>query len=110
MAAQGRRRRRGLVSRPDRGYRDQPGLVRERQPLGQTPGHLPGQRLTGPCPVRIDYPGDNTDVYYSEGTLIGYRWFDAKNQQPLFPFGFGLSYTTFKFADLRVAKISAATW
>src|SRR6202043_339799 len=56
------------------------------------------------------YPGikDTSGVpraHYSEGLLVGYRWYDAKNITPLFPFGFGLSYTTF---DLRHLKLSAA--
>ncbi len=47
------------------------------------------------------YPPVNHHVEYKEGMLTGYRWFDAMNKAPMFPFGFGLSYTSFKLSGAK---------
>ena len=72
-------------------------------PSGKLPVTFPASDQQGPARPAVEYPGDGTDVYYSEGTLVGYRWYDAQGQEPLFPFGYGLSYTTFRFSGLNVS-------
>jgi len=53
---------------------------------------------------QLCFPGDGTKEVYKEDILVGYRWFDTKNITPLFPFGYGLSYTTFQFGKAKVDK------
>ena len=43
------------------------------------------------------------DIDYTEGLKVGYKWFDAENKEPLFPFGHGLSYTTFAYSGIKAA-------
>ena len=70
----------------------------------------PSGRLPTTFPVRlqdnpayINYPGENGKVRYGEGIFVGYRYYDKKDIAPLFPFGHGLSYTTFKYSNLRLS-------
>ncbi len=71
-------------------------------PSGKLAMTFPANEHQGPSAFFLDYPGDGMTVNYSEGVLVGYRWYDAKDQEPLFPFGYGLSYTTFRYEDLQV--------
>jgi beta-glucosidase len=75
-------------------------------PSGKLAMTFPANEHQGPGASFLDYPGDGMTVDYSEGVLVGYRWYDTKNQQPLFPFGFGLSYTAFRYSDLQVEQKS----
>ncbi len=54
-------------------------------------------------PAYINYPGENGHVSYGEGIFIGYRYYEKKRIEPLFPFGFGLSYTSFGYNNLRLS-------
>ncbi|HRW50221.1 MAG TPA: glycoside hydrolase family 3 C-terminal domain-containing protein, partial [Caldilinea sp.] len=58
-------------------------------------------------PAHINFPGDDGQVRYGEGLFIGYRYYDARQMPVLFPFGYGLSYTTFAYSN---ATVSAATF
>lgn len=62
---------------------------------------------TADIPAYINWPGGAGTVRYGEGIFIGYRYYDAKEMPVLFPFGYGLSYTSFAYSN---PKISAATF
>jgi beta-glucosidase len=55
-------------------------------------------------PAFINYPGDNGRVYYGEGIYVGYRYYEKKDVPTLFPFGFGLSYSSFEYSNLRLGN------
>ncbi|HRN16053.1 MAG TPA: glycoside hydrolase family 3 C-terminal domain-containing protein [Xylanibacter oryzae] len=79
-------------------------------PSGKLPVTFAVNQKDYPCFQfgKESYPGVNKQVYYKEGIFVGYRWFDTKNVKPRFPFGYGLSYTTFKYdkPSLSSAEIS----
>lgn len=72
-------------------------------PSGKLPWTMPKKLADSPAHATNSFPGDST-VTYAEGILVGYRWFDTKNIEPLYPFGYGLSYTNFEFSNLETDK------
>ena len=78
-------------------------------PSGKLPVTFPVGLADVPASTPAQWPGVGGTVQYSEGLLVGYRWYDAKGIAPLFPFGFGLSYTTFSFSDLSVTPATLAS-
>jgi beta-glucosidase len=78
-------------------------------PSGKLPCTFPKRLADSPAHALDAYPGKNGTVVYQEGLLVGYRWFDTKNIEPLFPFGHGLSYTQFKYSDLNLAPAQNAS-
>jgi beta-glucosidase len=71
-------------------------------PSGKLPVTFPQSLAQVPAATPAQWPGVNGTVQYSEGVLVGYRWYATRHVTPLFPFGAGLSYTTFRFSHLRV--------
>ncbi|WP_445519759.1 beta-glucosidase [Streptomyces sp. NEAU-174] len=74
-------------------------------PSGKTTQTFPASESATPVagdPLR--YPGVNNQENYSEGIYVGYRWYDKEKAAPLFPFGHGLSYTSFAYRDLAVRQ------
>ncbi|WRP17544.1 glycoside hydrolase family 3 C-terminal domain-containing protein [Carboxydochorda subterranea] len=75
----------------------------------------PSGKLAETYPVRLEdnpsylnFPGENGKVFYGEGLFIGYRYYEARGVQPLFPFGHGLSYTTFSYGQASLSRPSIA--
>src|SRR5437773_7745306 len=74
-------------------------------PGGRLPATFPRQE--GDIPTAGDpekYPGVAETVQYKEGVFVGYRWYDAMGIEPAFPFGFGLSYTSFAYRNLKISS------
>lgn len=77
-------------------------LFGESNPCGKLPVTMP-KRLED-CPDYLHFPGENHHHLYGEGIYVGYRYYDKKKIEPLFPFGHGLSYTTFTYSDLEIPE------
>ena len=77
-------------------------------PAGHLPETFPANASQGVAhggtvlTPNLQFPGNGTQVDYTEGIDVGYRYYDTHNQTPLFPFGYGLTYTTFAYGNLQV--------
>ncbi|HEY3734001.1 MAG TPA: glycoside hydrolase family 3 C-terminal domain-containing protein [Streptosporangiaceae bacterium] len=76
-------------------------------PSGHLPVTFPTSLSQAPAGTAAQWPGQNGTVQYSEGVDVGYRWYDSQGRTPLFPFGYGLSYTSFAFSNLQVGSLAA---
>jgi beta-glucosidase len=95
-------------------------LFGEVNPSGKLPNTFPKSEADLPHPTIVKPPRESTtnggpdewkeiapglpafQITYDEGLKVGYKWYDAERKQVLFPFGYGLSYTTYKYSDLKV--------
>jgi beta-glucosidase len=73
-------------------------------PSGKLPCTFPRRLDDSPAHALHAYPGKDGVERYEEGLLVGYRWFDSKEIEPLFPFGYGLSYTKFEYSNLQLTQ------
>jgi beta-glucosidase len=84
-------------------------LFGDADPGGRLPLTFPAAPDQGPVTRAEQYPGVGGDARYDEGIFVGYRWYDANGQRPLFPFGHGLSYGDFRYGQPRLAVPVADT-
>lgn len=73
-------------------------------PSGKLPFTFPVSLDDSPAIALGTYPGKNLTTEYKEGILVGYRWYDTKKIEPLYPFGYGLSYTDFEYMSISTDK------
>ena len=78
-------------------------------PSGKLPITFPRQLADVPANTPKQYPGVAGAAHYSEGIFVGYRYYDAQKIEPLFPFGYGLSYTTFACKNLAITPQNLST-
>ena len=73
-------------------------------PSGKLPFTIPVTLNQSPAHALGNYPGRDLKVTYEEDILVGYRWFDTKGIEPQYPFGYGMSYTTFEITNAATDK------
>lgn len=71
-------------------------------PSGKLPFTFPVNLKDSPAFALDTYPGEDMTANYKEGILVGYRWYDTKKIEPLYSFGYGLSYTRFQYSGIHV--------
>jgi beta-glucosidase len=76
-------------------------------PSGKLPVTFPTGLSQVPASTTAEWPGTGGQVDYNEGVDVGYRWYQSQNLTPLYPFGYGLSYTAFSFSNLQVGAFNA---
>jgi len=84
-------------------------LLGKVDPSGKLPFTFPVELKDSPAHALDAYPGQNLQVDYKEGILVGYRWFDTKKIAPMYCFGYGLSYTNYAYSGLKTDKNSYKT-
>lgn len=77
-------------------------MLGKRTPSGKLPITFP--KRYEDTPTFLNFPGEGYEVIYGEGIYVGYRYYDKKKVSPAYPFGFGLSYTTFKIDNCKTDK------
>ncbi len=77
-------------------------LFGKKNPSGKLAETFP--RKLSDNPSYLNFPGEGDRVRYQEGIFVGYRYYDKKEIEPLYPFGYGLSYTTFEYKDIDISK------
>jgi beta-glucosidase len=84
-------------------------LFGDADPTGRLPQTFPASDSSVPASTPSQWPGsgDGQDAAFTEGIEVGYRWYDANKVAPLFPFGYGLSYTRFAYEHLHVRRSRA---
>ena len=82
-------------------------LLGRANPSGKLASTFP-KRLAD-TPAYLNFPGEDREVVYGERFFVGYRYYDEKNVEPLYPFGYGLSYTSFAVGDLTLSADSATS-
>ena len=83
-------------------------LYGDMNPSAKLPLTFPRSATAIPTASKGQWPGVDGKSHYTEKLDVGYRWYDATNNEPLFPFGFGLSYTTFRVSHLEVSPAKLA--